>query len=99
MVAFSNSHGGQIFIGVSNKGELVGLSAKNVDRVNQLISNAASQQVRSPLSVHTENITVDTNQVVIVITVTEGIDKPYFDNQGVVWLKSGADKRRVNSKE
>ena len=26
-------------------------------------------------------------------------DKPYFDNNGVIWLKTGADKRRVNSKE
>ncbi|MCX6672324.1 MAG: putative DNA binding domain-containing protein [Methanothrix sp.] len=27
------------------------------------------------------------------------LDKPYFDRNGVIWLKSGADKRRVNSKE
>jgi len=31
--------------------------------------------------------------------VPKGIDKPYFDNNGVIWLKVGADKRRVNSKE
>ena len=37
--------------------------------------------------------------MVIVLTVPEGIDKPYFDNQGVIWLKSGADKRRIHSKE
>jgi ATP-dependent DNA helicase RecG len=47
MVAFSNSRGGRIFIGVSNKGELTGLSIKEVDRVNQLISNSAGQHVPS----------------------------------------------------
>lgn len=31
--------------------------------------------------------------------VSEGIDKPYFDNQGVIWLKSGSDNRRIHSKE
>jgi ATP-dependent DNA helicase RecG len=31
--------------------------------------------------------------------VSEGIDKPYFDKNGTIWLKSGADKRRINSKE
>ena len=36
---------------------------------------------------------------VIVVIVSKGIDKPYFDRNGVIWLKSGADKRRVNSKE
>ena len=35
----------------------------------------------------------------IRLTVREGIDKPYFDTQGVIWLKNGSDKRRLNSKE
>ena len=34
-----------------------------------------------------------------MLTVPKGMDKPYFDRNGVIWLKSGADKRRVNSKE
>ena len=99
MVAFSNSRGGQIFIGVTNKGMLSGLSSTDVDRINQIISNAASQHIRSPIAVHTENIMVEANRIIIIVTVPEGIDKPYFDNQGVIWLKSGADKRRINSKE
>jgi len=37
--------------------------------------------------------------LVIALTVPRGIDKPYFDRNGVIWLKSAADKRRVNSKE
>ena len=99
MVAFSNSRGGRIFIGVSNKGNLLGLSSRDVDRVNQLISNSASQHVKSPITIHTENISVASDRIVIVLTIPEGIDKPYFDNQGVIWLKSGADKRRIHSKE
>ena len=35
----------------------------------------------------------------IVLNVPEGIDKPYFDTDGVIWLKAGSDKRRVNAKE
>jgi len=68
-------------------------------RINQLISNAASQHVRSPISPITENIAVAKGRVVIVLTVPKGIDKPYFDRKGVIWLKSGSDKRRINSKE
>ena len=34
-----------------------------------------------------------------MLTIAKGQDKPYFDRNGVIWLKSGADKRRVNSKE
>ena len=99
MAAFANSEGGTIFLGVADDGSLPGLSRADVARINQLIGNAASQHVRSPLTVQTENIGVGNERVVIVLTIPKGQDKPYFDRNGVIWLKSGADKRRVNSKE
>jgi ATP-dependent DNA helicase RecG len=99
MAAFANSEGGIIFLGVADDGSLPGLIWADVARLNQLISNAASQHVRSPLTVQTENIGVDAEHIVIALTIPKGLDKPYFDRNGVIWLKSGADKRRINSKE
>ena len=99
MVAFSNSEGGTIYIGVADDGAMPGLAVQDVARINQLISNAASQLVRSPLTVQTENVALENGRLVIVLRVPQGIDKPYFDKNGVIWLKTGADKRRVNSKE
>ena len=43
MVAFSNSQGGTLFIGVADNGELRGLNNADIARINQLISNTASQ--------------------------------------------------------
>lgn len=99
MAAFANANGGTLFIGVADDGATPGLASEDVGRINQLISNAASQQVRSPLAVQTENVALESGRIVIVLTVPKGLDKPYFDKNGVIWLKSGADKRRVNSKE
>lgn len=99
MVAFANSDGGVIFIGVADDGSIPGLSSQDVARINQLISNAASQLVRSPLAVQAKNVALDNDSIVIALTVPKGIDKPYFDKNGVIWLKTGADKRRVNSRE
>ena len=99
MAAFANLNGGTIFIGVADDGSMPGLSQHDVARINQLISNAASHLVRSPLTVQTENVALENGRIVIVLTVPKGIDKPYFDKNGVIWLKAGADKRRVNSKE
>src|SRR3990170_7048089 len=65
MAAFSNSEGGVIYLGVADDGELPGLSRADVSRLNQLIGNAASQHVRSPLTVQTENIGVGDERVVI----------------------------------
>lgn len=99
MVAFANAEGGVIFVGVTDKGDPIGLSKESLGRINQLISHAATQNERSPLTVRTENIALETGLIVIVLTVLEGIDKPYFDKGGVIWLKSGSDKRRIQSKE
>jgi ATP-dependent DNA helicase RecG len=99
MAAFANSEGGVIFLGVGDDGSIPGLEFGDVARLNQLVGNAASQNVRSPLSVRTENVAVGQGRLVIVLQVPKGQDKPYFDRTGVIWLKSGADKRRVNSRE
>lgn len=99
MAAFANTNGGTIFIGVADDGSTPGLSQQDVARINQIISNAASHLIRSPLAVQTENVALENGRIVIVLTVPKGIDKPYFDKNGVIWLKAGADKRRVNSKE
>ncbi|MCC6627627.1 MAG: putative DNA binding domain-containing protein, partial [Chloroflexi bacterium] len=99
MAAFANAEGGTILLGVADDGSVPGLSRADVARLNQVIGNAAAQHVRSPLTVRTENVAVGDERVVIVLTIPKGQDKPYFDRQGVIWLKSGADKRRVNSKE
>ena len=99
MAAFANSEGGVILLGVADNGSLPGLSRADVARLNQMISNVAAQYVRSPLTVQTENVDLKNGRLVIALTVPRGIDKPYFDKNGVIWLKSAADKRRVNSKE
>lgn len=99
MAAFANANGGVIFIGVQDDGTIPGITSREVHDVNQLISNAASQHVRSPLVVLTQNILLENGNVVIALSVPAGMDKPYFDRKGVIWLKAGADKRRINSKE
>ncbi len=98
LVAFSNSKGGMIFIGVSDQGTIVGLSADDIRRINQLISNTSTNVVRPSINPITENVSVG-ELIVMIVTIQEGISKPYADNNGVVWVKSGADKRRVTARE
>lgn len=98
MVAFANSKGGRILIGVDDQGTLVGLSAEDIRRVNLLISNTATDCIRPSINPETENISVG-GKLIMVVTVPEGISKPYNDNDGVFWVKSGANKRKVTSRE
>ncbi len=98
MVAFSNSAGGTILIGVQDDGSFSGLTRDDMNRLNQLVSNAASQSVRPPINPQTQNIATD-NGLVMVVEIPKGISKPYMDNNGLIWVKSGADKRKVTARE
>jgi len=98
MVAMANAQGGRIFVGVNDDGDIVGLKPEDIGRLNQLVSNAASQCVKPPVNPLTENVATDQG-LVMVATLPEGLNKPYMDNQGRIWVKSGADKRQVTSRE
>lgn len=82
MAAFANSKGGRILIGVDDAGLVIGLSTDDLRRINQLISNTATDCVRPSVSPETENISVD-GKLVMVVTVPEGISKPYADREEV----------------
>ena len=56
LAAFANSGGGLLLLGADDNGKVTGLDAANVRRLNQLNSNAASQNVRPPVHPTTENI-------------------------------------------
>ena len=98
MVAFSNGLGGKILIGINDNGTVAGLTNDDIRRLNQLISNTASQNVQPAINPVTENIKTD-DSLVMLVDIPEGINKPYQDKNGVFWVKSGADKRRATSRE
>jgi ATP-dependent DNA helicase RecG len=98
IVALSNTAGGRIFIGVNDDSSVRGVSGVEVTRLNQLIANAASQSVRPAVNPITENVP-HPNGSVIVVSITEGVNKPYMDKNGTIWVKNGSDKRRATSRE
>ena len=98
MVAFSNGAGGKMLIGINDDGTVAGLSGEDVRRINQLISNTASQNVQPAINPITENINTS-NGLVMIVDIPSGINKPYQDKNGVFWVKSGADKRKATSRE
>jgi len=98
LAALANGLGGQILIGVADDGQLTGLTSQDIGRINQLLSNAASQHVRPPLSPRSQNLKT-AQGLVLVVDVLPGINKPYLDLQGRVWVKNGADKHHVTARE
>jgi len=74
LVAFANTGGGHLIIGVEDNGNVTGLSREDIARLNQLLSNAASQHVRPPLHPTTQNMTLEQGMI-MVVSVPEGLNK------------------------
>ena len=99
LIAFSNSQGGVIIFGVNDKtGKLNGLSFTEIQEINRQLVNAASQKVYPPVYLITETVTLNDNRLVVV-SVNEGLSKPYKDSNGIIYVKNGSDKRKVTSND
>lgn len=95
MVAMSNAKGGIILFGIEDKtGEIKGLSYSAIQDINSKVANIATNNINPMIYITTEALTVDEKSV-LVVYIDEGVAKPYKDNQGVIWMKQGSDKRRV----
>ena len=77
IIAMANAEGGDIYIGVEDNGEIVGVS--NPDQTIQRISNGVRDAVRPDLTMflHYETLDIDSKQVV-VIHVQCGTARPYY---------------------
>ncbi|MEO0008697.1 MAG: hypothetical protein RJA20_2893 [Bacteroidota bacterium] len=99
MVAFANTGGGQLIVGVDDKtGGISGLDFRDIQRISSLLTNAASEGVKPPLTITTESVEAEGRRV-LVVTIPEGKFKPYKDKDGLIFVKNGPDKRKVTSNE
>ena len=95
MVAQSNYQGGKIVVGIDDKtGRVNPLSYQEVQETTNLLGSLASEGVVPQVLLDIETVTVEGGNVVVA-TVKEGLNKPYHDSKGIVWVKQGADKRKV----
>lgn len=84
-----------------NAGEVSGVQFKErildkYDIACELVafSNIASENVVPSILIKIDTVEVEDGNLVVA-TVKEGLNKPYHDNKGIVWVKNGADKRKV----
>lgn len=74
LVAFSNTNGGQIYIGVSDDKEIIGVAeeGKTLDRAESW----SRDLVEPPLEIETGTVELE-GEVLVVVDVPEGENKPY----------------------
>lgn len=93
--AFSNGKGGVIMIGVSDKGEPVGVDLGK--RTVELLANEIKGSLEPPILPQMEIAKID-SRYLVVIRVLEGINKPYL-YKGVAYRRVGSSTQRIPREE
>lgn len=77
IIAFANTKGGTLYIGVEDNGAVVGVD--NADRVTLQINNMVRDSIKPDITmfVHYETLAVNDKQI-IAVTVQKGTDRPYY---------------------
>lgn len=99
LIAMSNSKGGIILFGIKDRtGEICGLDYAKLQYIGNRIATIATDFVKPQVFVTTEVVPIATetdSKKVLVVSIEEGIAKPYKDQNGVIWMKQGSDKRKL----
>lgn len=90
LAALSNAHGGKLVVGIKDKtGAINALSYFEVQQTTNLLSDIASENVVPSILFNIETVGVKGGSLVVA-NVKEGLNKPYHDDKGIVWVKQGA---------
>ncbi|MDZ7261166.1 MAG: putative DNA binding domain-containing protein, partial [candidate division KSB1 bacterium] len=96
MVAFTNTEGGRILLGVSDKKEIKGIS--NPDKQMQRIENIAYNNCEPSLIITIEKIKIN-DKIILCISIPKGPQRPYKTNKGVYYIRTSSGKRQATREE
>ena len=78
VIAFLNTDGGDIYIGVNDKGEIVGLNG-NIDQLQRTIKDRIQNNIGpSTLGLYTVNLMEENGKKYIKVSISRGDEDPYY---------------------
>jgi ATP-dependent DNA helicase RecG len=99
LVAFANTDGGQLILGVSNDGDIIGVD--DPDRVTRDLDNVAWNNCEPPVTVIQEVLSSDIEgkKPVVVVNVPKGDQRPYRNNRGIYYIRTSSGRRQASREE
>ncbi len=96
LVAFANTDGGQLVIGVRRDRTIVGVA--DADAEHRRVDMVAYNNCEPPLTVLQESVEVEGKRVVVV-NVPKGAQRPYRTNRGRYYIRTTSGRRDASREE
>jgi len=90
IVAFANTEGGNLIVGVSDEGEIIGVT--NLDKEMQRIDNICANNCEPTVYTTIEKLVIDDKKILIV-KIPKGTQRPYRTNRGIHYIRTASGKR------
>lgn len=95
IVAFANTGGGTLIIGVDDKSKIIGV--KDFKKTEQIITNALNHNCQPSIHAAISRIKIS-GKTLAVLEIPEGTRKPYEANH-IVYLRTGSSTRPASREE
>ncbi|WP_448218576.1 RNA-binding domain-containing protein [Endozoicomonas sp. 2B-B] len=99
VVAMANLKGGMLLLGVEDDGSISGIAR---DRLEEWVMNAIADKVHPMLLPYYEEVQLDSDNRVAVVSFTEGVSKPYVlrhKGREDVFIRVGSTSRRATREQ
>ena len=97
LVAFANTDGGQLILGVSDERQIKGVG--NPDKLMQRLDQIAYHNCEPPLTIVQETVTAEDGSMVVVVNVPKGDQRPYRTNRGDYFIRTTSGRRLASRQE
>jgi len=89
VVAFANSSGGVILVGIDDNANIVGITEEKLDdRVSKILRSHCDPPIQPEMSIHSLD-----DKRILMIQVKEGSNKPYMFRDKGIYVRAGATDR------
>lgn len=99
LVAFANTDGGQLLLGIARDGRVAGVA--DTDRTSREVDNASWNNCEPPITVVQEVLAPEgpAGPRVVVVNIPKGVQRPYRTNRGVYYVRTSSGRRQASREE
>ena len=97
LVAFANTDGGQLLLGIDDTGNAIGVD--DPDRTMCAVDNVAYNNCEPPLTILQETVPQTSGAVVVVVNIPKGDQRPYRTHTGRYTIRTTSGRRPASRQE